>query len=446
MPTGGVRRFFFKLELLGQRHVDQFKEFSHRHCIRDTDKTPKQPPHPAAPSATTSINNRDLPNAPSSPEPTHIHTHSTSGPTHPGKFRIALQNNDPDHPDVIIITTLELDEPPFCCHEELLSMPRSRLLVVADTLNARLPSALAISTDEARPDSWMRSEIEWVVGLRSEREREVGIGVEVPGAPRAVRTWSVSGVDDFDILREMERTPPTSPSPSPLTRKSLQMSPKSPRLERLAEEDEEEESESLVLVSKVGRAAKTRRAGGRAVKRRKVEGSKEANADTAMDVDGVTPVAVMRMQRARSYSAAASNVSPTPCRVLRSDSHSLGKKPNVETVFGGAQYTRPVPARDSDDLGGAAKPYKTVTPRKTRSLRPLGGYRAFIAPEDGEPKAASTSTSIDSSLLKLESPMSGTGIGRKRKRSLRRGEEEQDCGKVSEMRGIDMNMDVDAWC
>jgi hypothetical protein len=44
------------------------------------------------------------------------------------------------------------------------------------------------------------------------------------------------------------------------------MSPKGPRLERLAEEDEER-SESLVLVSKVGRAAKTRRAGGRAVKR-----------------------------------------------------------------------------------------------------------------------------------------------------------------------------------
>jgi hypothetical protein len=34
-----------------------------------------------------------------------------------------------------------------------------------------------------------------------------------------------------------------------------------------------------------------------------------------------------------------------------------------------------VPARDSDDLGGAAKPYKTG------SLRPLGSYRAFIARE-----------------------------------------------------------------
>jgi hypothetical protein len=51
----------------------------------------------------------------------------------------------------------------------------------------------------------------------------------------------------------MERTPPTSPSLSPLTRKSL-------RLERLGENDEG--SESLVLVSKVGRAAMIKIAGG----------------------------------------------------------------------------------------------------------------------------------------------------------------------------------------
>ena len=81
-----------------------------------------------------------------------------------------------------------------------------------------------------------------------------------------MRTWSISGRDNFDVLNEMARIPLTSPNPSPLTRKSLQMCPKSPRLERLAEEDEEG-SESLILVWKVGRAAKMRRAGGRAVKR-----------------------------------------------------------------------------------------------------------------------------------------------------------------------------------
>jgi hypothetical protein len=48
----------------------------------------------------------------------------------------------------------------------------------------------------------------------------------------------------------MERTPPASPSPSLLRRKSLQVLPKSPRLERLAEEDEDG-SESLVLVAEL---------------------------------------------------------------------------------------------------------------------------------------------------------------------------------------------------
>jgi hypothetical protein len=137
----------------------------------------------------------------------------------------------------------------------------------------------------------------------------------------------------------MERTPSTGHSSSPLTRKSLQMSPKSPRSERLVEEDDEEGSESLVLVLKVGRAAKTRRAGGRAaVKRRKVEGSKEANADAAMDVAAVTPVAAMRMQRTRSCSEVASNVSP--CHVLRSHSYNLGKGPNVEMVLSGGRCLR----------------------------------------------------------------------------------------------------------
>jgi hypothetical protein len=67
-PTGGVHRFF-KLELLGQRRVNQFKEFSHRRYIHDTDKTLKQLPHfvadvTAAQSATTVIvttANKDLP-------------------------------------------------------------------------------------------------------------------------------------------------------------------------------------------------------------------------------------------------------------------------------------------------------------------------------------------------------------------------------------------------
>jgi hypothetical protein len=71
------------------------------------------------------------------------------------------------------------------------------------------------------------------------------------------------------------------------------MLPKSPRLERVAEE--EDESESLVLVSKVGRAVKTRRAGGRMVKRRKVESSKEVAARDPVQVPSPTSLRLHAM-------------------------------------------------------------------------------------------------------------------------------------------------------
>jgi hypothetical protein len=59
-------------------------------------------------------------------------------------------------------------------------MPHSKLLTVADALNERLPFALAISADEPRLESWIRSEIEWVIWLRSETEMETKarVGVE----------------------------------------------------------------------------------------------------------------------------------------------------------------------------------------------------------------------------------------------------------------------------
>jgi hypothetical protein len=458
-PTGGVRRFFFKLELLGQRHVNQFRAFSHWHHNHEADdETPKQRPRSVAAVHATIAGvekeNLLVPSHGAALTHEHIHTHNSLQPAPANKFKIALQNDDPDHPDAIIITTLDLDAPPFCCHEDLIAMSRSQLLAVADVLNAKLPSALAVNTDDDRPESWIRSEIEWVVGIRGEREKEVEL--EVPGAPKAVRTWSTtgswSGAGDFDILKEVERSPPTSPSPSPLTRKSLQMSPRSARLERLAEEDEEG-SESFVMVSNVGRAAKTKRAGGKAVKRRKVESAKEADVNADMDVDDhefdLTPTAAPRTSRPRSSSAAVPNVSPTPCRVLRSHSHNLGDKPNVETAFGGSASGIKQPHRKSNAGSQAGKASKTATPRKTRSLRPLNGYRPFLAPEDGRSRASSTSTSMSTSMsansslwgLSTESPWSSTSIGRKRKRNVRDGEEEEEDNEMaSGMRSMNMNM------
>lgn len=298
-------------------------------------------------------------------------------------------------------------------------MPRSQLIAVADALNARLPSALAIDTGDERQESWIRNEIEWVVGIRGDREE---VGVDVPGAPKAVRTWSTSeswGGGDFDILKEVERSPPTSP----LTRKSLQMSPLSPRLERLAEEDEE--SEGGELVPKVERAVKMKRVGSRVVKRRKVEGEVDADMEMSDDESRGTPTPAPRVSRLGSSAAAVANVSPTPRRVLRSHSHNLGNKPNIETVFGG-----PVGQSSSE----------MATPKKTRSLRPLHGYP--LVPEDGGSKASSTSmnmnmsTSTNSSLSMTESPVC---IGRKRRRS---NGDEEDNEMALGMKG--MNMDVDA--
>jgi len=321
-------------------------------------------------------------------------------------------------------------------------MTRPQLVKVADALNARLPCALGIDTEEGRPESWIRSDIEWVVGIRSEREYGREVEVEVPGAPRAVRTWSTglggswgSGGEVLDdlALREAERSPPTSPSPSPLTRKSLQMSPRSPRLERLAEEEEGEEegSESLVLVNNVGRAAKRRRAGGRAMKRRKVTGGEDMEVD---EETGLTPmVPASRIPRLRSSAAVASG-SPTPRRVLRSHSHNLGKKPSAETISNASGMR--VLSRDAQSKSEVAKAFKMGTPRKTRSLRPLNGYRPFLAPEDdsGRSRAGSNaSTSTSASLLNVKECQSGRNMKRKR-------------GVGDEMAwGIDMDMDVDVF-
>jgi hypothetical protein len=447
-PSNGVRRFFFKLELLGQRHIDQFKAFSHWRHDCDAHETPKPFSRlvPAAHAAVTVTEKENLPasshsaSAASAPVHKHIHVQNFH-PSIANNFKVALQNDDPDHPDAIIITTLDLEAPPFCCHEDLLAMSRSQLLGVADVLNARLPSALAINTSDERPEGWIRNDIEWIVGIRSERE------VEVPGAPRAVRTWSTtgswSGAGDFDILREGEMSPPTSPSPSPgsLTRKSLQLSPLSARLERLAEEDEEG-SESLVMVSNVGRAAKTKREGGKAVKRRKVESSKEAD----MDMDDGPDVTPTRIFRPRSSSATVLSGSPTPRCILRSHGNNYGEKPNAERVFGGSASK--IQSRRKTNAGlGVGKSTKTATPRKTRSWRPLNGYRPFSAPETGMSTACSmsmsTSASADSSLWELSMESSMLTIGRKRKRSIM-----EDSEMASGTRGMngkyieDMDVDV----
>jgi hypothetical protein len=84
---------------------------------------------------------------------------------------------------------------------------------------------------------------------------------------------------------------------------------------------------------------------------------------------------------------------------------------------------------DGFDDPGAAKSYKTATPRKTRSIRPLHGYRPFIAPkmEYREPLAPTRAP------IRVEYEGVADvkqGYGRTRKRTI---EEEQDFEMASEM-------------
>ncbi|KAJ7093097.1 hypothetical protein C8R44DRAFT_584402, partial [Mycena epipterygia] len=73
---------------------------------------------------------------------------------------MALQNDDPTE-DAVVITALSTL--PFCCHEDLLTMSRSALIGVAESLNTKLPAVLNISVSRTRTNAAIRNEIEFVV-------------------------------------------------------------------------------------------------------------------------------------------------------------------------------------------------------------------------------------------------------------------------------------------
>ncbi|KAJ7184129.1 hypothetical protein C8R46DRAFT_858413, partial [Mycena filopes] len=204
---------------------------------------------------------------------------------------MALQNDDLTE-DAVVITALSTL--PFCCHEDLLTMPRRSLVAVAESLNTRLPAVLHISVARMRTDAAIRNEIEFVVGLRTE--------MAVPPAPRAPRA---NYVHEVDVDDEMDRTPPTSPL-SRRGRKLFQIhgTPGTPRLGRLTEEEEEED-----LPMKL-RCTQT------TVK----------EADDAMDVDLGTPTPIPTRLRARVHRSLSKHVPASPIphpRNLRSHSTKL---------------------------------------------------------------------------------------------------------------------------
>ncbi|KAF8066546.1 hypothetical protein FPV67DRAFT_1390586, partial [Lyophyllum atratum] len=78
----------------------------------------------------------------------------------PQAERVALINEDHTE-DAVIITAF--DDILFCCHEDLITMSRAQLIDVALSVNAKLPTVMAIDIDEVLPTSFIRGSIERIV-------------------------------------------------------------------------------------------------------------------------------------------------------------------------------------------------------------------------------------------------------------------------------------------
>ncbi|KAI4519903.1 hypothetical protein K525DRAFT_286665 [Schizophyllum commune Loenen D] len=179
----------------------------------------------------------------------------------PSSRRLALQTNDAEA-DAVIVTAL--DTPPFCCHEDLLTMAPAQLARVATSLNDRLPMALRIDTNA--PPAAICTAIEVLVGIsngegppptsrttpsnnHSHQDGEEPRQPERPHAPRRIRRLPTNALkltlrdEDEDeggprALLRMDRDPPSSPlahraaPPTPAPRAF----PRTPTLARIDEE------------------------------------------------------------------------------------------------------------------------------------------------------------------------------------------------------------------
>lgn len=382
-PFTPVRRLFFKLDRFrpGNRHRAQHQEPS-RHGNPEPDPVVDTPPEKPGVRNTS----------PTSPHPHAAVTH--------GRACVALQNDDLTENAVVITALSTL---PFCCHEDLLTMPRSALIGVAESLNAKLPAVLHISSNRACTDAAIRNEIEFVVGLRTE--------MEVPPAPRAQRPRLEDGgyVPEVDANEEMDRTPPTSP----LARRGRRLfqiygTPGTPRLERLAEEEEEEED--------------------RPTKRQRTRSTIQ-EADDSMDVDvAATPTPLPTRPRVRGLRSRSEQMPspPTPtrrARVLRSHSTKLPaemanrvvdptfintkrpkwrKRENIE-VGGSRRASQPAPFR------------KTTTPRqKPRAASTTAACRPFLALREESTSMSSLTSQSSAEMSPASSDSYRVGMKRRR--------------------------------
>ena len=148
--------------------------------------------------------------------------------------RLAIQHDDHSF-DAVVVTTLPCY--PFCCHEDLLTMSRQQLVEVAALFNSRLPSSRQIEVSDAATNAHIRHSIETLVGIVP----------DVPGAPKGVKSRTMSKDDRISLSLEdsifgILPSPPTSPLAMRVSRRRgvpLIASP-SRTLGCLQEEDEDQ--------------------------------------------------------------------------------------------------------------------------------------------------------------------------------------------------------------
>jgi hypothetical protein len=89
-------------------------------------------------------------------------THCSTGLTQPKRAQLAIQQYDRVH-DAIVVSTLPYY--PFCCHQDLIAMTRSRLLQTAYLFNSCLPFSGRFTDLEVSSDAYIRRRIEELVGI-----------------------------------------------------------------------------------------------------------------------------------------------------------------------------------------------------------------------------------------------------------------------------------------
>lgn len=398
-PFTPIRRFFFKLEFLTPAATTE----KHLRSIKNQRTTGAH----LAPSITDNTQRRPL----EAPSPAN---------TIPEPSRLALQKDDPSL-DAIVITTLNTF--PFCCHEDLVTMPRTKLVEVAQLLNAKLPSSLQIEVDDGRSDGYIRSCIEILVGLRP----------EVPGAPKAIKQqqrMDAMSVDEVTRSQlDLQKTPPSSPltakfssrsrkRPAELNQVSVLGTPRG--LDKLDEEDEGDADDEMHEIR-------------RPVKRRRLatstRESQAVQAETNSDVDMISS------HPAVPLSAPLPRKSLISTRVLRS--HSLKR------TFGGLDTTfvntKPRYRRSVSDNASKARMSKVGHGLVELSHTDPLGTRPFPAAARDPISMRSLSTSTGSTSSKrsfgdpIDDDMASTSTPKGKRARVDSGSHHQMVGKMGNM-------------